>query len=204
MKIFNVKSNVELKNVKFFKGNDGESLLKGSIYLSGKKVGAFSDDNNGGETEYSFVSEAKEAEVKQAMIEFLAVVGFFKPREEGSLVKIDEKEEFIDFMCEIKEYLKVLKASQKKQLNHFEKAVIKDGKKFEGDIKKFAFTRTANCVLAFSMSIIEEEGSLTHDFDTKHSKFCYSAKELETFSKTVPANKNMVWLNGNGEFFIVA
>lgn len=45
---------VEIKNLKGFKGHDGESLYQGTIYLNGEKLGFWSQDSWGGCDMYDF------------------------------------------------------------------------------------------------------------------------------------------------------
>lgn len=45
---------VEVKNLKTFRGHEGEPLYQGSIYLNGKRLGYWSQDSWGGCDDYDF------------------------------------------------------------------------------------------------------------------------------------------------------
>jgi hypothetical protein len=44
----------QLKSVKSYRGHDGDTLIQGSLYKDGKKVGFYSDGDWGGENTYEF------------------------------------------------------------------------------------------------------------------------------------------------------
>ena len=45
---------VTIKNLKTFRGHDGETLAQGSIYLNGKRLGFWSQDSWGGPDQFDF------------------------------------------------------------------------------------------------------------------------------------------------------
>jgi hypothetical protein len=44
----------EIKNLKFFKGHEGETCMQGTVYKDGKKLGFWSQDSWGGEDKFEF------------------------------------------------------------------------------------------------------------------------------------------------------
>ena len=59
---------VAIKNLKMFRGHEGEALAQGSIYLNGKRLGTWSQDSWGGPDQFDF----DESILKEACINFKA------------------------------------------------------------------------------------------------------------------------------------
>lgn len=56
---------VEIKNLKKFKGHEGESLCQGNVYVDGKKIGSWSMDARGGMDHFDFDTSVIEERAKQ-------------------------------------------------------------------------------------------------------------------------------------------
>ena len=99
-------NNVTIKNLKSFRGHEGEVLAQGSIYLNNKRLGFWSQDSWGGPDQFDF----DESVLKNACKNFKA--GF--PKDYKYVDLCDEADIFISYLLKLIELEKALKRFFKK------------------------------------------------------------------------------------------
>lgn len=108
---------VTIKNLKTFRGHEGEAIAQGSIYLNGKRLGFWSQDSWGGPDQFDF----DESVLKDACKNFKA--GF--PKDYKYLAVCDEVDVFLGDLLQLADLEKKLKGYFKKGYKNA--VVVSDG-----------------------------------------------------------------------------